>query len=364
VSTEDGLAPGTAGPGGPGPDGRRRLVIWMHSDRHPTWRIPDGLVEAIRETAGPDWSVEAIRVPAFSGGDGAGRAPAPVLAAVAEAEVYFGFGITPEIFGASPRLRWAHSGAAGVRGSLFPAMREADVVLTNSAGVYADPLGEWAIATMLHFARGFDLAIAGNRNGGWPYEALAGERSPLRELAGGLVAVVGYGGIGRAVGMRAAALGMRVWAVRARPGRTPLPEVERQLGPEALCEALEAADFVILALPETSDTKDLLGARELARMRPDAVLMNLSRGGIVDEAALADALRAGALRGAALDVFREEPLPPESPLRELDNVLITPHTGSITPRFWERQGALMLRNIGHWKAGRPLENRVDKERGY
>jgi len=336
----------------------------MHSDRYPAWRIPETLVEELRAEAGDEWSVEALRVPAFAGGDGAGRAPGDVLAAVADAEVYFGFGIPSEILEAAPRLRWAHSGAAGVRGTLYPAMRSSAVVLTNSAGVYADPLAEWAIAAMLHFARGFDLAIAGGRDGGWPYEVMAGAGSPLRELAGSLVGVIGYGGIGRAVGMRAAALGARVWAVRAHPDRQPLPEVERRLGPDGLDEVLEAADWVVLAVPETARTTAWLGPERLARMRPGAVLMNLSRGGIVDEAALADALRAGALRGAALDVFREEPLPSGSPLRGLDNVLITPHTGSITPRFWERQGALMLRNLGHWKAGRPLENRVDKERGY
>ena len=342
----------------------RRLVIWMHSDRYPAWRIPEALVEALRAAAGEEWSVEALRLPAFAGGDGAGRPPPLVLAAVAGAEVYFGFGVPAEIVEAAPRLRWAHSGAAGVRGSLHPSMRASDVVLTNSAGVYADPLAEWAIGAMLHFARGFDLAIAGARDGGWPYDPMAGARSPLRELAGSLVVVVGYGGIGRAVGMRAAALGARVWAVRAHPDREPLPEVERRLGPDHLDEALVAADWLVLAVPETARTTAWFGAPQLARMRPGAVLMNLSRGGIVDEAALAEALRTGALRGAALDVFGEEPLPPGSPLRELENVLITPHAGSITPRFWERQGALMLRNLGHWKAARPLENRVDKERGY
>jgi phosphoglycerate dehydrogenase-like enzyme len=342
----------------------RRLVIWMHSDRYSAWRIPENLVEELRAEAGEDWSVEALRVPAFAGGDGAGRAPGDVLTAVADAEVYFGFGIPPEILAGAPQLRWAHSGAAGVRGTLYPAMRASNVVLTNSAGIYADPLAEWAIAAMLHFARGFDLAIAGVRDGGWPYDAMAGAGSPLRELAGSLVGVIGYGGIGRAVGMRAAALGARVWAVRAHPDRQPLPEVERRFGPDELDEVLEVADWVVLAVPETGRTTAWIGAERLARMRPGAVLMNLSRGGIVDEAALADALRAGALRGAALDVFRAEPLPSGSPLRGLDNVLLTPHTGSISPRFWERQGALMLRNLGHWKAGRPLENRVDKERGY
>ncbi|MBK5098385.1 MAG: D-2-hydroxyacid dehydrogenase, partial [Gemmatimonadetes bacterium] len=116
--------------------------------------------------------------------------------------------------------------------------------------------------------------------------------------------------------------------------------------------------------PETAATTQLIGPAEFASMRPDAVLLNLSRGGIVDEAALSEALGNGELRGAALDVFRTEPLPPDSPLRAHGNVLITPHAGSISPRFWDRQGALMRRNFEHWRSGRPLENQVDKERGY
>ncbi len=118
------------------------------------------------------------------------------------------------------------------------------------------------------------------------------------------------------------------------------------------------------SLPETDRTRLLIGRSELAAMRPDAVLINLSRGGIVDEAALSEALGAGALRGAALDVFQAEPLPPDSPLREHGNVLFTPHAGSISPRYWDRQGALMRRNFANWRAGVPLENQVDKERGY
>ena len=178
------------------------------------------------------------------------------------------------------------------------------------------------------------------------------------------MAIIGYGGIGRAIGMRAKALGMRVLAVRARPGRTLLPEVDGECGPERLHEVLGAADYVVLALPETDRTRQLIGASEIAAMRPGAVLMNLSRGGIVDEAELSGALGTGALRGAALDVFRTEPLPPDSPLREHGNVLLTPHAGSISPRYWDRQGALMRRNFDNWRAGLPLENQVDKERGY
>jgi phosphoglycerate dehydrogenase-like enzyme len=343
---------------------RRTLLIWMHSDRYPAWRIPESLVARLAEEAGGEWEVQAIRVSAHAGGDGPDRAPAAVLAAIGGAEVYFGFGITPELLEAATDLRWFHSGAAGVGGSLRAGMRDRGVAMTNSAGIYADPLAEWAIGAMLYFARGFDIATRAMREGEWPYETLAGESSPLRELAGSSVAVIGYGGIGRAIGMRARALGMRVIAVRARPGRELLPEVDLEFGPEGLREALASAHYVVLALPETDRTRLLIGEDELAAMRPGAVLMNLSRGGIVDEAALSEALGTGALRGAALDVFRTEPLPPDSPLRELGNVLTTPHAGSISPGYWDRQGELMRRNFANWRAGEPLVNQVDKERGY
>jgi phosphoglycerate dehydrogenase-like enzyme len=336
----------------------------MHSDRYPAWRIPDALVSQLKTDGGDGWEVEAIPVPADASGDGPDRAPEPVLDAIAAAHVYFGYGITRELLEAAECLQWFHSGAAGVGGSLKAGMRERGVEMTNSAGVYADPLAEWAIGAMLHFARGFDIAMRAMRKKEWPYEELAGGNSPLRELAGSTVAIIGYGGIGRATGMRAKALGMRVIAVRARPGRTLLPEVDRELGPEGLHEALAEADHVVLALPETDSTRLLIGAPELAAMRPGTVLLNLSRGGIVDEAALSEALGNGGLRGAALDVFRTEPLPPDSPLREHGNVLFTPHAGSISPRYWDRQGALMRRNFANWRAGEPLVNQVDKERGY
>ena len=342
----------------------RTLLIWMHSDRYPAWRIPEQLVEELQAEGSDEWTVRAIRVAADATGDWPASAPAEVLDTIGDAEVYFGYGITPELLEAADRLKWFHSGAAGVGGSLRAGVGDRDLVMTNSAGVYAEPLAEWAIGAMLHFARGFDVATAGLLHGGWPYEALAGEGSPLRELAGSTVAIVGYGGIGRAIGMRAKALGMNVLAIRAHPERTLMPEVDLTLAPEDLETALAAAHYVVLSLPETATTTQLIGAVELASMRPEAVLLNLSRGGIVDEAALSEALGDGNLRGAALDVFRTEPLAPDSPLRVHGNVLITPHAGSISPRFWEREGALMRRNFEHWRAGRPLENQVDKERGY
>jgi len=345
-------------------DTLRRLVAWMHSDRYPTWSMPESTVQALQAALGPGWAVDLIREPTFAGGDGSREVPPAVLDAIADAEIYFGFGISPELFRAAPHLRWVHSAAAGARASLFQEMCEGDVVLTNSAGIYGDPLAEWAMAAVFYFARGFDVAERGARECRWPYDEMAAFGHPQREVAGSTIGIVGYGGIGRSIGKRAKALGMKVLAVRSRSA-DGLPEgADESFGPEGLGDVLVRSHYVVLSLPETSVTTGLIGASELARMRPDSVLLNLSRGGIVDEDALVDALGSKRIRGAALDVFREEPLPADSPLWALDNVLITPHAGAISPRFWERETDLMVRNIGHYLAGGRMENVVDKTRGY
>jgi phosphoglycerate dehydrogenase-like enzyme len=342
----------------------RRLVAWMHSDRYPTWSMPECTVEALEGALGPGWAVDVVREPTFAGGDGSREIPATLLAAAGTAEIYYGFGIAPDAFRAAPRLRWVHSAAAGARASLFPEMLESEVIFSNSAGIYAEPLAEWAMAAVLHFARGLDFAVSGKQDRRWSYEEMAAFGHPLREAAGSTIGIVGYGGIGRAIGRRAKALGMRVLAVRSRAASHLPVGADEAFGPQGLPEVLERSHFVVLSVPETSATGGLIGAPELARMRPDSVLLNLSRGGIVDEDALIDALGSESIRGAALDVFREEPLPADSPLWTLDNVLITPHAGAISPRFWERETDLMVRNIGHYLTGGRMENVVDKTRGY
>ncbi|MCL7971332.1 MAG: D-2-hydroxyacid dehydrogenase [marine benthic group bacterium] len=342
----------------------RRLVAWMHSDRYPTWSMPESTVDALSRALGPGWRVVSVPEPTFAGGDGSREIPGPVLAALAEAEIYFGFGIARELFLGAPELRWVHSAAAGARASLFPEMSESEVIFTNSAGIYAEPLAEWAIAAILHFSRGLDVAGRGKRERRWPYDDMAATGHPQTEVSGSTVGIVGYGGIGKAIGRRARALGMRVLAVRSRADASLPDGADEVFGPADLDTVLERSDHLVLSLPETASTTGLIGASELARMRSGSVLLNLSRGGIVDEDALAEALGSHRIRGAALDVFREEPLPADSPLWTLDNVLITPHAGAISPRFWERQTELMVRNIGHYLSGGRMENVVDKMRGY
>lgn len=341
---------------------RRRLVAWMHSTRYPTWSIPAATVRRLADIAGSGWEVEAVPIEANASGDGPSGVPEPVLAAVETAEIYFGFGIPGEVVRRGRELRWVHSAAAGVRTSLAGALGESDIRFTNSAGVYGPPLAEWAIGAMLYFARGFD--IVASVDDPWPYDRMAAEGHPLRELDGSRLTVVGYGGIGAEIGRRAHALGMRVTAVRAHPDRPTPDEVARTLGPDELPQALAGAHYVVLALPETVESEGLIDAATIAGLDPECVLLNLARGSVVDEPALVEALRNGTLRGAALDVFATEPLPADSPLLVLPNVLATPHAGSVSPRFWERQTALMTGNLARYLRGESLDNLVDRERGY
>lgn len=339
----------------------RRLVVWIQSSRYPTWSIPADTLRRLGDIAGPNWDVESIEVDADASGDGATDVPAEVLSAVEGAEVYFGFGVPAAVVRHGRELRWVHSAAAGVRSSLA-GLGQADVLFTNSAGIYGPPLAEWAIGAMLYFARGFDIVC--RRDDPWPYEDMAGHGHPLRELGGSHVTIVGYGGIGAEIGRRAHALGMRVTGVRARPNRPGADEVERMFGPDDLADAVVDAHYVVLALPETAESVSLVDVEFLAGLREDCVLLNLARGSLVDEPALVDALRRGALRGAALDVFATEPLPFDSPLLEQPNVLATPHAGSVSPRFWERQSDLMADNLGRYLRGEELINLVDRKRGY
>ena len=347
----------------------RRFVIWMYAPETPHWSMPPASLERIRDALDPAWEIESVRIALEASGDGVRVTPPEVLDAVADAEVYCGWGIRRDVFLAARRLRWFHSGAAGARNSLFREMRDSDVAFTNSAGMYADSLADHALAGILYFARGLDVAVRAQRRREWVQAALNSPRSPLHalppagEMAGASLGIIGYGGIGSALGRRAHALGMRVQAIRRRPA-TPPPELDRLEGPGFLPTLLETSDYVALAAPETPDTEGLIGAAELARMRPGTVLINLARGTLVDEPALVRALETRRLRGAMLDVFETEPLPADHPLWRLENVLVTPHVGGTSARFWERETDLIVRNIARYQRGEPLENQVDKAHGY
>ena len=316
------------------------------------WAMPDTVVPAIRAALPEDWTLESVAAPVSSRGDG-GSATGEAIRAAQGAEIYLGAGIPRDVFlAARPTLRWAHSTTAGISSFLYEEMREADVAFTNSAGVHGAPIAETVLAMMLYFARGLDFATRSQALGVWEEDAFNGTGSPVREIAGATLVVIGSGGIGGEVDRRAQALGLKTVRLNSQHTRAEL---------EA---ALRAADYLLVAVPDTERTRGMIGRTELALLQAEAVLINVARGSAVDEPALAEALREGRLRGAGLDVFAQEPLPASSPLWHMPNVLITPHVSAVTRRFWDRQLELILGNLECYLKGQPLRNLVDKKKGY
>jgi phosphoglycerate dehydrogenase-like enzyme len=357
----------------------RRAVFNMQDER-PVWAPPAWLAPRLRQALPAGWELVEVTAPVSGRGDGGGSS-AEAQDAARGAEVYFGLGLPRALLLAAleppSHLRWVHTGTAGVASLLHPGLVENGIILTNSAGIHAEPMADTVLAMVLHFFRGLDQAVRAQPRAAWetaPYEAVD---SGIRELAGATIGIIGFGGIGRAVARRAAALGMNVVATRRRsvagagaadePVREPdrAPQHVTVLTGEAGMQALlERSDVVVVTVPSTPDTRGLLGRAELARTRPGTIVVNVARGDVFDEGALVEALRSGHLRGAALDVFTTEPLPSDSPLWRLPNVLVTPHVSATSPRFWERQAELLLDNLARYLAGRPLRNVVDPAAGY
>ena len=289
-------------------------------------------------------------------------APSPAERAreLPDADVLFLSRLRPDELAAARRLRWIHSPAAGVGGLLFPELRSSPVILTNSRGVHGEPIAEHVIGLVAVLFRQIHLAIRRQARHEWAKDPLPA----FRPLAGATLGVIGLGAIGQAVAGRAAALGMAVLALRRRP-EAPAPRpVRRVFAPADLHRFLGECDVVVVAAPSTEETRGLIGAGELRAMKRDAVLINVSRGRLLREAEVAEELARGTIAGAALDVFEREPLDPASPLWDLPNVVITPHTSAFRRDYWDVTVDLFAANLDRFLRGDPLENVVDKEAGY
>ena len=270
----------------------------------------------------------------------------------------------------APRLNWVHSASAGVERALTPAGRERGIVITNARGVFSRPIAEYVLMMILAVSRRLPGLLELQRERTWqPLEGVE-----LRDVT---VGIVGLGSIGRAVGALATAFGCRVVAVRRRSeagtGSSATDDETRSFGelmldrvggPEALPELLAESDFVVLAAPLTPETERMIDAPALDAMKPGSWLINVARGGLVDERALLAALRDGRIGGAVLDTFREEPLAPTSPFYDLPNVIVTPHTSWSSGRVLDRSVELFCDNLRRYASGEPLLNVVDPSAGY
>lgn len=263
-----------------------------------------------------------------------------------------------EILALGKRVRWMHSFYTGVEGLMTPALKAHPAPLTNGRGVFRAPLADWVTAAMLYFAFDFRRLIQQQEAGMWqPFTGTL--------LTGRTLGVVGYGSIGQEVAARARQFGMRIVALRRRPEiSSGDDQLDAAYGPDQIGRLMASSDYVVAVLPKTPETTGLIGARELAAMKPTAVVINIGRGPAIDEAALIQALQAGKIRGAALDVFTTEPLPAGHPFYKMKNVLLSPHTADRVEGFLEPAVQCFLGNLHLYLSGQPLENVVDKHAGY
>jgi phosphoglycerate dehydrogenase-like enzyme len=325
------------------------------------------VLEWVRDPAGvwnmPEENVAALarEFPEVRFDDPATREEVDAL--LPNADVVLGYAVRPHNFARAGRVRWVHSTAAGVGHLLFPELVHSGIVVTNARGIHARSMAEHVLGVMLAFTRRLHVARDAQHERRWTQAELWRATPGFEELDGATLGLVGFGRIGRAIAEGARAFGMRVLAVRRRPEADPSP-AHAQWGPERLGDLLALSDWIVVAAPHTPQTDRMLGAPEFARMKRGARLVNIARGALLDEAALLDALRTGRLAGAALDVFEAEPLPADSPLWSMPEVIATPHISGVGPRFWGRICEQFAGNLRRFAAGEPLENVVDKRGGY
>lgn len=256
----------------------------------------------------------------------------------------------------APKLRWYHSIGAGVENLVgMPELRERKITLTNNSGPYDIPIAEHVLATILAAAKRLHVYRDQQGRAEW-------RSHPQQEVRDATVVVFGIGSIGAEVAKLASGVGMKVIGVRRRQGS--VPGVSRIVPPEQLPDVAAEADYLVLAAPLTKETRGAVSRDVIGRMKPTAWVVNIARGAMLDEVALADAIAAGRLGGAALDALADEPLPKDSRLWSLENVIITPHSSNSSPRIRERSVALFRENLRRYKAKEPLLNVVDLDAGY
>lgn len=279
---------------------------------------------------------------------------------IKDVDVMLGWRILPETFARATKLRWIQFGSTGIDHTVFPELLASSVILTNLGGIHTIPVAEHVFAQMLALSRRLDAAMRLQMERRFDRAQIA---STADELSGKTIGIVGLGRIGLNIARLAGAFGMRVVGTKRNVGG-PLPNVDAVYPAEELDEVLRVADYLVLVLPLTQSTRALLGGREFGLMKRGARIINVARGAMIDHDALAEALASGHIAGAALDVFPQEPLPPESPVWSLPNVIITPHTGASTPRYAERAFEVFRHNLEAFLTGGEMINVYDRQRGY
>ncbi len=288
-----------------------------------------------------------------------GSTPEEIIAVGADAEVAFG-GVNQQLLDGLKGLKWIASASAGVEWMRnAPGLPATDITVTNTRGAHASTIAEHTFGMLVHLARRFDELYEAQKRHEW----MRGANLPFTGLAGLTIGIVGLGNIGRNIASRAKAFEMDVIAVDAHPVAKPDYVSELNLL-EGLDDLLAKSDVVVVTVPITPETRGMIGARELGLLKDSAIFMVVSRGGIVDEAALIETLKSGRLLGAGLDVAETEPLPEDNPLWDAPRLFITPHCSPTSRQTHANVMQMMQTNLRHFLAGEPLENVVNKSLGY
>ena len=320
----------------------------------------------------PDWFVDKLRSD-FPDIEFVNRKNYDTIAEdIRDANVVVSWSLKPEQLERATKLRWIHSTAAAIHQLMIPQIINSDILVTNARSVHGPVVAEHVLALMFALAKRLPSAMRMQQRHVWGQEAMTREQPPIRELRDSVLGLIGAGSIGGHVAAIASSIGMRVFAVRANPQKgidwlsadDPNRSKHRVYGPKDLHRVLAESDFVVISAPVTGATNKLIDVHAIAAMKRDGYLINVARGALVDEQALTKALQKHEIGGAALDVFEEEPLPQDSPLWDLDNVLITPHSAGIAHKLWERQYALFSQNLRRFQNGAPLVGLVNKRMGY
>lgn len=290
-----------------------------------------------------------------------GRKPEDFASAVNDPVVILAWSapkkVLREVFLMCKDVRWVHSRSAGLDSVLFPELVASKVPLTNGSGVFSPSLGEFALAAILYFAKDFRRMIRNQMAGVW-------EQFDVEEIECQTVGIVGYGDIGEAVAKRVHPMGMTVLALKRHAPESLDPLVDRFYRPEELLTMLPLCDYIVSCLPLTPETHHMIGEKAFAVMKPTAVVINVGRGPVIDEAAMVRALTGKRIKGAGLDVFEQEPLPPGDPMYKLENVLLSPHCADHTKEWLNRAMRFFVQQYHRFSAGDPLENVVNKSLGY
>jgi len=264
-----------------------------------------------------------------------------------------------DVFNMCPRVRWVHIRSAGLDNALFPELIASPVPLTNGKGVFSESLAEFTLGAILYFAKDFRRLIRNQISGLWsPFDVIS--------VSGQTVGIIGYGDIGRAIARKVRNMDMKVLALKRNVSSSSKvdPPADQIFGPKSIVEMISSCDYVVVATPLTAETRNLIDKREISAMKNTAVIINVGRGQVINELAMIDALTKGMIKGAALDVFNQEPLPDGHPFYKLENVLLSPHCADHTTEWLDDAMNFFISQFRRFRDGGPLSNFINKQLGY